>query len=59
MYAQAGDFRVSRGPPTVPLTQILRNAVFFKFQNPRKARTLCIGNFTLEEVGKVSYLVYH
>ena len=37
MYAQVGNFRVSSGPPTVPLTRILRNAVFFKSQNPRKA----------------------
>ena len=37
MYAQLGDFRVSKEPPTVPLTRILRNAVFFKSQNPRKA----------------------
>ena len=41
MYAQVGDFCVSRGHPTVPLTQISRNAVFFKSQNPRKAGTLC------------------
>ena len=27
-YAQGGDFCVSRGPPTVPLMQILRNKVF-------------------------------
>ena len=41
MYAQVGNFRVSRGPHTVPLTLILRkNAVFFKSQNPRKAGTL-------------------
>jgi hypothetical protein len=46
MYAQAGDFRVIRGPPTVPLTQILRNAVFFKSQNPRKAGTLCTGFYS-------------
>ena len=38
---QQGDFHVSRGPPTVPLTQISRNAVFFKSQNPRKVGTLC------------------
>ena len=36
MYAQVGDFRIGSGPPTVPITQILRNAVFFKSQNPRK-----------------------
>ena len=28
MYEQVGDFYVSRGPPTVPLKQILHNAVF-------------------------------
>ena len=28
MYAQVGDFGISRGPPTVPLMQILRNMVF-------------------------------
>ena len=37
MYAQVGDFRVSRGPPTAPLTQILLNAS----QNLCKAGTLC------------------
>ena len=31
--------RVSKGPPTVPLTQILRNPVFLKSQNPRNAGT--------------------
>jgi hypothetical protein len=41
MYAQVGDFRVSRGLHTVPLTQISLNVVFFKSQNPRKAGTLC------------------
>ena len=41
MYVQVGDFHVSRGSPTVQLTQILHNAVFFKSQNPRKAGTLC------------------
>jgi hypothetical protein len=41
MYVQVGDFRVSRGPSTVPQTQISRNAVFFKSQNLRKAGTLC------------------
>ena len=41
MYAQVEDFCVSRGSPTVPLTQISCNAVFFKSQNPRKAGTLC------------------
>ena len=38
----SGDFPVSKGPPTVPLTQILCNAVFFKSQNANKAGTLCI-----------------
>ena len=37
MYLQVGDLRVSRGPPTVPLTQISGNALFFESQNPRKA----------------------
>ena len=41
MYVLVGDFRVSRGPTTVPITQILRNAVFLKSQNPRYAGTLC------------------
>ena len=41
MYAQVGDFRVSRGPPRVLLTRILRNVVFFKSQNSHKAGTLC------------------
>ena len=30
MYVQVGILRISRGPPTVPLTQILCNAVSFK-----------------------------
>ena len=42
MYVQVGDFRVSRGPPTIPLARILHNAVFFKSQNLCKAGTLCI-----------------
>ena len=42
MYAQMEDFRVSRGPPTVPLTQILRTAAFLKSQNPSNSGTLCI-----------------
>ena len=42
MNVQVGDFHIIRGPPTVLLTQILRNTVFFKSQNPRKAGTLCI-----------------
>ena len=46
------DFRISRGPPTVHL--ISRNAVFFKFQNSRKAGTLCN-----EENGKkIDFLAY-
>ena len=42
MYEQVEDFCISRQPPTVPLTQVLRYAVFVKFQNPRKVGTLCI-----------------
>ena len=42
MYAQVGDFRISRGPSTVPLTRISRNSVLFKSQNPHKAGTLYI-----------------
>ena len=45
MYVQVGDFHVSRGSPTVQLTQILHNAVFFKSQNPCKAGALCIVYF--------------
>ena len=42
MYPQVVDFHISRGPPTVvPLTGILRNEIFFKFQIPRKVGTLC------------------
>ena len=41
MYAQVGDFCGSRGPPTVPITQISRNAVFLKSQNPCNGGTLC------------------
>ena len=29
------------GPPTIPLSGFMRNTVFFKSQNPRKAGTLC------------------
>ena len=36
MYTQLGDFRASWGLPTVPIKQILRNAIFFKSQNPCK-----------------------
>ena len=36
-----GEFRVNRGPPTVLLTQISSNAVYFKSINPRYAGTLC------------------
>ena len=42
MYVQVGDFGISRGPPTVPLMQILHNVFLFKSQNPHKAGTLCI-----------------
>ena len=42
MYVPVGDYRICRGPSTVLLMQILRNTVFFKSQNPRKAGTLCI-----------------
>ena len=45
--ASGEDFRVSRGPPTVPLTWILRNLVFLKFQNPGNAGTHCITKITL------------
>ena len=41
MYTQVVDFCVIRGPPTVSLMPILHDKVFFKFQNPRKAGTLC------------------
>ena len=37
IYTQVGDFPVSRGPPSVPLTQI-----FFKAQNLCKAGIICI-----------------
>ena len=43
MYVQVGILRISRGPPTVPLTQILCNAVSFNSKNPRKTGTLCNG----------------
>ena len=49
MYAQVGDFPISRGSPTVPL--ILRNVVFFKSQNPRKAGSLCIESNQSESSG--------
>ena len=41
MHSQVGDLGICRGHPTVPLTIILRNAVFFKYQNPHKAGTVC------------------
>ena len=41
MCMQVGDFRVSKGPPTVPLMWISSNAVFYKSLNPHKAGTLC------------------
>jgi hypothetical protein len=50
MYMQVGDFRVSRRPATVPLMQILRNAVFLKSQNPRNAGTLCKLSFPLAKM---------
>ena len=36
MYVQLGDFRISKGPPTVPLMRILYNTVFFKSQTSHK-----------------------
>ena len=42
--ASGWDFCIIRGPPTVPLTRISRNMVFFKSQNPLKAGTLCTLN---------------
>ena len=45
MYVQVGDFCVSRGPSTVPLTRSSCNTFFSKSQNARKAGTLC--NFLL------------
>ena len=51
MYEQVGDFHVSRGFTqgstegrftTVPLTQISCNTFFSKYENARKAGTLCI-----------------
>ena len=41
----SGDFPVSKGPPTVPLTQISCSIVFSKSQNAGKVGTLC----TLDE----------
>ena len=37
IFALVGDQR-----PTVPLTQILHNVVFFMTQNPRKVGIICI-----------------
>ena len=42
MYAQVGDFGVSKGLTTVPLTRISCNTGFSKSQSARKAETLCI-----------------
>ena len=39
-YVQVGDFLISRGRPTVPLTGIVCNADFFKSQNLVNAGTL-------------------
>ena len=41
-----GNFHVSRGPPTVQLTQIFLNTFFLKSQNPGKVGTLCKFNVT-------------
>ena len=41
MYVQVGDFCVSRGLTTVPLTRISCNTVFSESQNARKAGTHC------------------
>ena len=43
MYVQWGNFCISRGFTTVPLTQILRNTIFSKSQNASMAGTLCNG----------------
>ena len=48
MYMQVGDFCISKGPPKVQLMQILRNTIFFKSQNGRKAGTLCITRMYLQ-----------
>ena len=54
MYAQVGDFCVSRESPTLPLMQILRIVFFFKYQNRHKVGTLfcchampCLDNLCL------------
>ena len=44
MYMQVGDFDVSRGLITGPLTRISCNTVFSKSQNACKAGTLCVEN---------------
>ena len=41
LYAQVGDFQIIRGPSTVSLKQILRNAILFKSQNRRNVGTPC------------------
>ena len=48
VYMQVGDFCVSRGFTTVPLTRILCNTVFSKSQIACKAGTLCTIKFPLE-----------
>ena len=48
MYAQVGDFCVSRGSLTVTLTRISRNAVFFKSQNPGTLCKLDLVHVTLQ-----------
>ena len=47
MYSKVGDFRNSRGPPTVPLMLILRNAGFFQVFCPE---VLGVAEFCLLEI---------
>ena len=58
MYVQVGDFCVSRGPTTVPLTWISCNTVFSKSQNARKAGTLCISGKSLRPGSNLNQTTY-
>ena len=46
--ANGGCLHISRKPPTVPLTKILRKVGFLKSQNLRNNGTLCSLIFRLE-----------
>ena len=57
MYLQGGDFCVTRGPPTVPLTRISCNTFFSKSQNVRKAGILYISSHSKPCTRLLKYFV--